>query len=222
MDCNQEQKIPLTPIAELHKWNNTIVYMHEDFLKRMINKTTAAKAKAKSSTSLDAAAKSQTGRPTATKSKAEVETKEEEDEEQYVDAAVWIGDDVEMVMEELTYSAHNQSCHVGTDNFFWKCNHQDCPVNCAEINQNTVAGDLCPQCSGKPINTTSDPQETELQCTNFCVQPTCAHVRAPPAVLEDGQIQHHGTAVLSGCWLKNIDEHYFHDEIPARSSKLWM
>ena len=32
----------------------------------------------------------------------------------------------------------------------------------------------------------------------LCVQPAHAHVRAPSAVLEDGQIQHHGAAVLSG------------------------
>ena len=96
------------------------------------------------------------------------------------------GDDVEMVMEELTHSAHNQSCdychhgtvtlcrHVGTDNLFWKCDHQACPLNYAEINQNMVEEAkgvfLCPECSGKemvPINTTADPQETELQCINF-------------------------------------------------------
>jgi hypothetical protein len=187
-DCNQEQKMPLTPVAELHKWNNTMVYMHEDFLKRMINKTIATKAKAKPSTSLGAMAKSSSARPTAAKSKAAPVKEEvkEEDEEQYVDAAVWIGDDVEMVMEELTYSAHTQTCdnchqgsvtlfrHVGTDNLFWKCDHPDCMLNYAEINQNMIEEAkgvfLCPQCSGKelvPINVTDDPQETEMQCINF-------------------------------------------------------
>ena len=233
LDCNQEQKMPLTPVAELHKWNNTMVYMHEDFLKRMINKTIATKAKAKPSTSLGAMAKSSSARPTAAKSKAAPVKEEvkEEDEEQYVDAAVWIGDDVEMVMEELTYSAHTQTCDnchqgsvtlfrcVGTDNLFWKCDHPDCMLNYAEINQNMIEEAkgvfLCPQCSGKelvPINVTDDPQETEMQCINFVCNQRMLMFELPLAVLEDGQIQHHGAAVLSGCWLKNMDETYFLDE----------
>ena len=188
LDCSQEQKMPLTPIAELHKWNNTMVYMHEDFLKRMINKTLVAKAKAKSSSSLGAMAKSGSTRPTATKSKAAPVKSEikEEDEDQYVDAAVWIGDDVDMVMEELTHSAHTQNCdachqgvvtlfrYVGTDNLFWMCSQQGCMLNYAEINENMIEEArgvfLCPRCNCRemvPINVTDDPQETELQCLNM-------------------------------------------------------
>ena len=39
----QEQKMPSTPLQDLHRWNTNLVYMQEDFYKRLVNKAVIKK-----------------------------------------------------------------------------------------------------------------------------------------------------------------------------------
>ena len=183
LDCGQEQKMPLTPLQDLHHWNSNLAFMQEDFLKRMINK---AEQKNKAKADLGATPKAAPKRQTAVKSramaKAEAVVKTEVKEEEW-ENAVSIGEE-DVAMMELTHNAHMQSCdacHVGevtlhqhsmTGRLIWKCDNMQCQLHLQDQSrflEQARGVFLCPHCNVMemmPISATSNPEETELQCMN--------------------------------------------------------
>ena len=189
LDCHQEQKMPLTPLAELHHWNNTLVFMKEDFYKRLVNKAvvkkdeTATTAKFSPMTAVKSKAKA---RGMAALAKSEEHSEEEQWEVPHQDhmaRATFIGEE-DVAMEELTSQPHEQTCdachqgmmmlhqHQVRGDLQWKCDNPQCLFFLAEISQHLVPARgifLCPQCNSREmtvITSTNDPEETEVQCLN--------------------------------------------------------
>ena len=176
LDCQQEQKMPLTPLQDLHHWNTNLAFLKEDFFKKLCNQELTKRglgAKAKTT-----AVKS---RP---KTKATVKTEIKEEENEFEQQAVILDEqDAWMTsMETLDHPAHQQPCSYCqpgqvtlhrmqmTNQLVWKCNNPRCDLFYAEtMHQMEEARGvfLCPQCQAEemvPISTTQNPEETEVQC----------------------------------------------------------
>jgi hypothetical protein len=194
LDCQQEQQMPLTPLKDLQHWNHNLAFLQTDFLKRMVN-LELEKKKQEATGSLGAQpkglAKAQpksVAKATAVKSRAQpvptlIEPKDEE-EETFLNNAVFIGDEEDMVMEQYTNPPPHQPCSrcqrglvslmrdTANQQLVWNCNNPACAFCCPDVNDILEPAQgvfLCPQCQAAellPISVGDQPDETQLQCCN--------------------------------------------------------
>ena len=236
LDCQQEQQMPLTPLKDLQHWNHNLAFLQTDFLKRMVN-LELEKKKQEATGSLGAQpkglAKAQpksVAKATAVKSRAQpvptlIEPKDEE-EETFLNNAVFIGDEEDMVMEQYTNPPPQQPCSrcqrglvslmrdTANQQLVWNCNNPACAFCCPDVN------DILEPAQGVfPVSTMPSGGAVADQCGRSAgrdpasvlqLRASDLHVRDGSGVLQTGQIP--GGEARLGYWMKDGNPHLETDE----------
>lgn len=169
--------MPLTPISEMTRWNNVLAYMHLDFIKRMIAMHLHKEHPDEPDPERVGARPKSRALPShhGYSEEAQPETIHIGSE---TDGSVEILEDMDVTM---THPPLGQTCdlcpgglqqlhrHQLTQSLFWACNNPRCALfRESKIDVELARGVfLCFNCQADemiPINTTANPDETELEC----------------------------------------------------------